>query len=266
VLNYFLLSVPISYIHQHFLSEFLHEATHWNLAKRKSLNDILALILIGVPFGVNVQANRKAHFVHHSQASFLNDKDPETSPYQISSIKELLITLLLTFSGFTALKQYFGSMRIDGGVNLQVNQDKSLAINKSSSDWLLFLLFTHLILLVGLFHFGYLSAYIIYYGTLVTIYPLFAMMRFWGQHAQVSLYDTSIAFTCNTSASRSNYGGFLEFLFFNTPIMSYHYEHHLYPELNFRILRRIARKSSDPNITGKGCISVAAKVYRGLLK
>ena len=90
------------------------------------------------------------------------------------------------------------------------------------------------------------------------------MFRFWGQHAHVSLNRPNMAFTFNSRVSRTNQGGIVDFLFFNSPIMSYHYAHHKYPNLHYRQLKQLSHFSEDPNKFGKGCLDMIFKVWNGL--
>jgi fatty acid desaturase len=47
------------------LSLFLHEAGHFNLHSRKKINDRLAFIFLGIPFGTDINCYRKIHWQHH---------------------------------------------------------------------------------------------------------------------------------------------------------------------------------------------------------
>ena len=59
----FFISIPlfivISFIHQKFLGEFIHEGCHFHLFNSKKLNDFLTNYLVGLFFFVSVQNYRK---------------------------------------------------------------------------------------------------------------------------------------------------------------------------------------------------------------
>ena len=253
------ISIIVCSIHQHFLSEWLHEATHWNLLRNKFYNDIIANILIGIPFGISVNIQRPNHFAHHKVDIFLNHEDIESSNYIIKEKQQLLENILFSLIGVTALNYFFKNMKGSSKSIKFKPGTKSIFLGK---NWLKVLLIFHVPFFLFLLINNYAYSYIIYYITLITIYPLFAMMRYWGQHAEVT--GKGIASAWDANCSRTNYGGILEFLFFNSPIMKFHNEHHKYPNLPFRSLKKIAKKSNDLNKNGKGCINIAIMVWNGL--
>jgi fatty acid desaturase len=48
-----------------YLNLFFHEAAHWNLARSRKTNDVLADVFIGTWFGQSIEAYRAVHFGHH---------------------------------------------------------------------------------------------------------------------------------------------------------------------------------------------------------
>lgn len=256
-LPYLFLSIFISSIHQHFLSEWQHEATHFNFLNNKKANDILANILIGLFFGISVNANRVSHFKHHKKGKFLNKDDFESRYHIVKTKKQLIKKIIYSLVGITSLDHF---------ISFFIKNKKSKIVVKNNiftgKSWVLILCFFHLPFLYGLLLNNRIEIYLIYYVTLLMIYPLFAMLRFWGQHAIIK--GNKLAFAFESDASRSNYGGLIEFLFFNTPLMKYHYEHHLYPQLPFRELIKISKKNEDFNKNGNGCLNIAIMVWRAL--
>ncbi|QDO96356.1 hypothetical protein FNB15_03265 [Ferrovibrio terrae] len=61
----------------HYLSLFLHAASHYNLAADRTWNDRLATALFGLWFGYDIQTYRTVHFRHHAHLG--TDRDPENS-------------------------------------------------------------------------------------------------------------------------------------------------------------------------------------------
>ncbi len=86
----------------HYLSEFLHEAAHHNIAPSKKFNDFLANFLIGSWIGFTVQTYRSGHFAHHKYLG--TTKDPENSYFNKLNIRFIFESLLLikTFKYFKA--------------------------------------------------------------------------------------------------------------------------------------------------------------------
>jgi fatty acid desaturase len=48
-----------------YIQLFLHEAVHYNIAKQRAANDVLANVFLGLMVGQNVKAYRIVHFDHH---------------------------------------------------------------------------------------------------------------------------------------------------------------------------------------------------------
>ena len=62
------------YLHQ-YLSLFMHEAAHFNIATTRPANDRLTNIFIGMIQGYSIQAYRPKHFDHHRDLGL--PEDPE---------------------------------------------------------------------------------------------------------------------------------------------------------------------------------------------
>jgi fatty acid desaturase len=60
----FIASIIVGYLIA-FIHLFLHEAAHYNIAKTKKINDLLANIFIGVIIGTDIQSYRTIHWDHH---------------------------------------------------------------------------------------------------------------------------------------------------------------------------------------------------------
>jgi fatty acid desaturase len=58
-----------------YLSLFLHEAVHFNIAKEKKMNDLLANIFIGLMVGQDVRLYRPIHMKHHVYLGTTNDTE-----------------------------------------------------------------------------------------------------------------------------------------------------------------------------------------------
>jgi fatty acid desaturase len=58
-----------------YLSLFFHEAAHYNVARNKSLNDLLANIFIGVLVGQDIKSYRPIHMRHHLYLGTVKDTE-----------------------------------------------------------------------------------------------------------------------------------------------------------------------------------------------
>jgi fatty acid desaturase len=81
-----------------YLSLFLHEAGHFNLHPRKKINDRLAFIFLGIPFGTDINSYRKIHWQHHLHLGTTADAENSYFNALTSSF------LLETFTGLHLLK------------------------------------------------------------------------------------------------------------------------------------------------------------------
>lgn len=77
----------------HYLAHFIHEASHFNLAPSKGLNDLLANVFIGALFGQDMRAYRPVHFDHHRHLG--TDLDPEHVYHLASGWRFLIETPLI---------------------------------------------------------------------------------------------------------------------------------------------------------------------------
>jgi len=249
--------LPISIIlilfHQRMMSEWMHEASHWNILKWRKANDLAANTLIFPFLGVTTELNRTHHFKHHNNTHFFVAGDPDTESHIVETKKQFWHHVFSSLMGKAAFKMFFTWLRIGQKTDQKKNSQalKYIALG-----------ITHSVLFAYSIQTGYWYIYPFYFGVLITIYPIFQTFRAWGQHACVRSDGT--AFLTNSTISRSMYGGLVEKLFFNSAVMAYHYEHHKWPGLPFRQLSRIAERHDDVNINGTGCLPIISSVWNGL--
>lgn len=87
----------------HFLSNFFHEATHYNIAPGRRANDLLANLLMSWLFASSIGAYRKIHFQHHRALGTTDDS--ETSYFDALRIRFLVEGLLGVKAARTALRR-----------------------------------------------------------------------------------------------------------------------------------------------------------------
>jgi len=69
-----LAGISIGYVME-FLSNFFHEAAHWNVAPGRARNDLLANLLLAWQAGLSIEAYRPIHFQHHRSLGTTMDSE-----------------------------------------------------------------------------------------------------------------------------------------------------------------------------------------------
>jgi len=75
-----------------YLVSFLHEGTHWNLARNNRVNDRISNLLLAWMIGVEIATYRRRHFEHHRSLGTVHDT--EISYFLPLNVKALLRSLL----------------------------------------------------------------------------------------------------------------------------------------------------------------------------
>jgi len=243
------LSVFACLLHQRQLSEWYHEATHWNLFPGHRWNDLCANLLIAPLNGVPVSGNRPGHFRHHAVSAFFGPDDPDTRAAAARTRQELRAGLLRDVAGITAWRAF---------------RDASQAGTSPArrAGWFVLLAALHAGGLLACLSAGRVDIYPLYFGTLLTLYPIANRLRLYAQHAQFDAAGAPLL--AGSSASRSFHSGLLERLILHSQVIVYHHEHHAAPSLPFRELRARSRASADPNVHGTSGFACVAQVLRGL--
>ena len=253
---YFLaVSILGALVHQRILSEWFHEAVHWNIVSNKKWSDRLANLLTGPFNGVRIKSARKKHFQHHRVESFFMGDDPDTCAAAVINKRELLLGLLRDVSGMTAIEAFLSVSANDAS-----KSKESMFIG---IFWLAYLLVIHGSLFYITVSAGYYDVYPIYFVTLISLYPIANRLRLYLQHATVR--DDGTLLIVGSKVSRTYSGGLFSQIFIQSPMIMYHHEHHAFPALPYRALRAMvtARPSSDVNTHGKHPIKLLTKLITG---
>lgn len=243
------LTVVASVVHQKAMSEWIHEGGHFNVVASRRWNDRLTNALAGIWFGITADAYRSTHFPHHARRGFFVDDDPDTSFLTITSRRELHRAVARDLLGLTTARQFlrFGSS------------------HKPSSERKAFMAVAavfHLALVAVLFSVGRLDAYVLYYGTLVFVYPLHNRLRVYGQHVTVD--EEGRALVVSSGTSRTIDGGFLDRVLWTSPRLLYHFEHHRQPHLPWRAHAGLCAHAGDENTYTRRRYGVLRDIYLGL--
>ena len=248
------LSLLACLIYQRILSEWFHEATHWNLVANRTWSDRLADLLIGPFNGTRVKHNRPAHFRHHAVIEFFTPDDPDTDKAAATNREEMIRGILRDLSGRTAIEAFLSAIR--AGTTRENNGVGGDLV------WFFWLALIHGAGLYVTFGAGYFEIYPIYFISLLTLYPVANRLRLYVQHAWVG-EDGSISLA-HSRASRTFFANPIEQLILSSPMIMYHHEHHVAPSLPYRALRAMAKPSDDPNVFSTRPFRLIGKALVGL--
>jgi fatty acid desaturase len=236
-------------VHQRSMSEWIHEGGHFNLVPDRSWNDRLTDLLTGTWIGVTADAYRSTHFPHHARRTFFVPGDPDTDFLDISNRRDLRAAVLRDLVGVTALRGFLRFGANEKPASTRIGFFARTAI-------------VHLAVLGCLFLAGRLDAYALYYVTLLTLYPLHNRLRVYGQH--VTLDPDGRSVVAKSRTSRTIDAGFFDRVFWTSPRLLYHWEHHRHPYLPYRALAGICTQSDDGNRYSRKRWAVLRAIYRGL--
>jgi fatty acid desaturase len=245
---YIPLSLVACIIHQRAMSEWIHEGAHFNLVPNRRWNDRLANALVGIWFALPVRVYRESHFAHHRKAAFFVPDDPDTAFLELHSRRAFWRAVLSDMSGLTILRQFR---------RFEVNESKA-----SERKVLAVAAVANLALLAVAYLVGRLEAPLLYYLSLVSLYPLLNRLRTYGQH--VTIEPSGSVVFAGSSASRTIDGGLLDRIIHTSPLLMNHHEHHLNPHLPYRALRHLVEPTDDRNQYAKSTWGVLRSVYAGL--
>lgn len=251
-------SMIICAVHQRQTSEWLHEGLHFNIHPSKKINEFICNWFLSSLLGVPVKQMRQAHFRHHSADSYFSEDDHETNFANVSSQRELLICFLKDISGISALSNYFSFIFAKKSTpKANVLNLFELQIIKQFFP----ILVVQLFLISISFYYSAFSLYLIFYASLVCVYPVLSRLRLYGQHLRTNKDGSSVTFQSTTS--RTVDGGILDRIFISSKLMQFHNQHHSYPALPFRALETIVDKSEKDN---NKYIKSHWPIFRALLK
>ncbi len=242
-------TIIISLIHQRWVSEWIHESAHINILFHKKTNDLFTDYFLGLLFLNDIRAHRISHFQHHREEHYLTSNDPDTNLLSVNSRREFRKAFILDLTGISALRMFAGRKKI-----ADPNFQKSYLLYK--------FVFIHLCLFTLSVYFGRFDIYFIYYFSLVFLYPAINRVRVYCQHAEI--HDGHVSLS-KTSSSRTVKTGIIGRVFINSPLMKYHFEHHLYPQIPFRRLGHLNLANKDlPNQYALTHWGIIKKIYEGL--
>jgi fatty acid desaturase len=237
---YVVLSILACLIHQRALSEWIHEAAHFKFVLGRKRNDRWIDRLAGVFFLSRITTHRKGHLEHHRLRQFFDDADPDTHLLRVRTRRDFRRAMLKDLTGLTALKMF----------SVRHGEKPS-----GSSPGLWPFLAAHIGMAGLLFLAGRIEICFFYYVTLGCLYPLLNRLRVYGQH---------LSLAGDGGVSRTIDAGFWDRLFFTSPRMLYHYEHHRFPAAPYRALPDLCERKGDTTVFSTSRWWVLNEVYRAL--
>ena len=175
-ITYFLFGWVVCSVHQRQVSEWLHEGIHFNIHKNKIINDFVSKYFLGYLMGIPLNSIRKNHFNHHAQKDFFGPDDDDTAYAKFSNTRHLLLSVFLDLIGFNAIKNYLVAFfKTSGEKNVKV-------VGNSFFKNFLPIIILQISLIIFFVSIGKFYLYILYYFSLISLYPLLSRIRVYGQH------------------------------------------------------------------------------------
>jgi fatty acid desaturase len=246
---YLVLSLVVCVVHQRAMSEWIHEASHYSLTRSRRGNDLVGNLLSGIWFALPVDVYRASHTAHHRAREFFTEADPESAFLVVDSRRGFRRAILADLLGGTIVVQYrrFRTEQSGGGSGLGQRLLFGLCL---------------LGLLVVMWVIGRLDVIALYYGSLITLYPLLNRLRTYGQHAQLD--PDGGATLAGSHISRTTDCGLVDRIVWTSPRLLYHDDHHRYPYLPWRALVAMYEPSDDPNRCTRHRWANLRAIYGGL--
>jgi len=201
---------------------WVHESSHYLIAKSRSLNDFLANLLFASPLGMNVETYRTNHSTHHSYLGTEKDKDRWTYSFDIHN-KRILIVVIAIMTGYyglaVAIRKYGAGLLKKGVDNYSSNRYLKISMS----------LMWNVSLFIVCFLCGRWWAYFVFW-----LYPVFSItvllnvLRTIGEHLPTG-YTGNKALLEQQTITRTTIPPLLEKWIFFQANFNYHFEHHVYP-------------------------------------
>jgi fatty acid desaturase len=213
---------------QHALFVIAHEAAHYLLYERRSLNDLVGRACAALQ-GLSMCTYRVIHRLHHN--NLYGPLDPDTALHggYPRGRMYLLRKLVKDLSGLTAWKTYAyflgGAPALNTATNVAVRplDDTSAKLRADAKSDRNMVIALHIAGLVAFAASGYLIQYLVLWVLpLVTVVQAILRLRAIAEHGATTDFSSPL------TAARTNLGpAWLRWLIFPHNV-NYHIEHHLY--------------------------------------
>ena len=224
---------------QHALFVIAHDAAHYLLYERRSLNDLVGRACAAAQ-GLSMCTYRVIHRLHHN--NLYGELDPDTALHggYPRGRMYLVRKLLKDLSGVTAWKTYAyflgGAPALNTATNVAVRplDDTSPKLRAQARSDRNMVIALHIAALVGFAASGYLIQYLVLWVLpLVTVVQAILRLRAIAEHGATTDFSSPL------TAARTNLGpAWLRWLIFPHQV-NFHVEHHLYASVPHYNLPRL---------------------------
>ncbi len=179
-LNYFWVLIPLQGLAIGYviavLNLFMHEASHYNLALDRKMNDLLSNIFIGLLIGMEVDFYRSVHFAHHRLIGTKNDT--EKSYLEGFSFRFL-------FEALTGIRLLKVLIHRSKDIKLIYGNTAGEGIIKKNNQIFLAASLLHIMLVAGFAFSGYWQVSFAWLLGMAIFFPFFAMFRQILEHRKI---------------------------------------------------------------------------------
>ena len=243
-----LLSVLVIGVQQHGLFILAHEAAHYRLFSRRTVNDAAGR-LIGMSGAISMCTYRVIHRLHHN--NLYTDEDPDTAihggyPRGVGYLWKKLVQDAVGLNAWKTLAYFFGAPAINDETNRAARplDDTSTHLRAAArADRWLVVAFQLGVPLAAFAFFGWrgLAQYAVLWALpLLTVLQPILRLRAILEHGAVTDFSSPLT-AARTNRTWGNPGNLLGRAFLFPHHVNYHLEHHLYPAVPHYHLPRLHR-------------------------
>jgi fatty acid desaturase len=219
-----------------FLIGFIHEATHWNLAPTRKMNDWISNAFLGWLNGMEIKFYRRVHFEHHRSLGTPNDTE-------YSYFFPLNIMFLLrTVSGLRTLETIL-SYRMRQKTITSSSKNKLASASNMRAFYILFAsaLVAHACIIFGLWFFGFGAASLSWILGVGSVMPTLAAVRQQLEHRSEHTGPSPDYFVVEHGAVSRLFGDGPLASTFGSAGFNRHLLHHWEPQISYTRLADLER-------------------------
>lgn len=215
----------------------IHEACHSNLFTNKAANEIIGNLSASL-FGMSLKSYRDTHFLHHKYSNTIND--PQFNDALGEKNENLKKNIFLKFIFLPLIfEKFFLFLKREVSLNL-----KNIFNNKNKKNNINFNYLFYLSIIINLLivYYIYLSTnkniylILIYHASISTISLFLARIRTLAEHQYFDQGKTPKEFVI------SHKKNLVDKLFFSDLNFNYHLEHHIFPRMPYKNLKKFSEK------------------------
>jgi fatty acid desaturase len=223
----FAISLVIIGVQQHALSIWVHEASHYHVARNPRVNDLICNIFHAAPILISVESYRSRHLMHHYYLG--TPQDSERHPRICIRGRRLFLELAKALTGLYAIRLFF-------------RYNSREHVNRSPLN-LVTLGAVHGVLFLFCLLAGHWTAYFtLWLLPLFTVAVTLTSFRAISEHQPWSIDRPVRDEESIEPMTRSIGSSALERVFFAPLNFNYHLEHDLFPEVPYHNLPAVHRE------------------------